>query len=146
MPLETVPNVLLSIKPEHAEAILDGSKGWEYRRVAPARDPPYRLVLYATAPVQAAVGVAWCDVVLERPVPVLVNAAVTSTPHSVDDVLEYFEGRQRGSALRVVCVDRWDEPVPRESLEAAGVAPSQNFRYINEVPADGGLPVEGVSV
>lgn len=129
------PNVLLSINPEWAEAILDGEKQWEYRKTPPARGPPMRLVLYASAPVQAAVGVAWSYTMLERDVPVLIDETVDRTPHDRDDVLDYFGDAQEGAALRIGSFRRFDEPVPRTDLESDGLAPAQNFRYIGSVPA-----------
>lgn len=134
--LPRCPNALLSIKPEHADSILSGEKRYEYRKVAPKRGPPMRLVLYASAPVQAAVGVAWSYTVLERPVPVLIEETVQFTPHDRDDVLDYFGDAETGYAIRIGSYRRFDSPIPRKDLEAAAIAPSQNFRYIGDVPAD----------
>lgn len=134
--LPQVPNVLLSIKPEHADAILDGEKQWEYRKVAPSRGPPLRLVLYASAPVQAAVGVAWSYTVLERPIPVLIEETVRFTPHDRDEVLDYFGDAETGYAIRIGSYRRFDKPVPRDTLKSMGLSPSQNFRYAGTVTAD----------
>lgn len=129
------PNVLLSVKPEWADAILDGEKLWEYRRVVPARGPPARYVLYATDPVQAAVGVAWSYTVkTDSPTPLIADT-VDRTPHAPPDVEEYFDGRDTGHAIRIGSYRRFDTEVPRGDLETAGIAPSQNFRYIGSVPA-----------
>lgn len=131
------PNVLLSIHPEFADAILDGEKRWEYRKVAPTRGPPYRIVLYATAPVKAAVGVAWSySALMNRPVATLIEETVGYTPHSREDLLDYFGDAETGSALRIGTYRRFDEPIPRETLEEAGFEPGQNFRYIGTVPSD----------
>lgn len=132
MPRE-VPNVALSIRPEHADAILDGDKRWEYRRVAPAVEPPYRVVLYATAPVQAAVGACWVNAVRSGPPATVVVRTVDETPHDPDDVLDYLEGCGTAHALRVMGPRRFDSSVERSTLEAAGVAPTQNFRYLPDI-------------
>lgn len=131
-PLEEgeVPNVLLSIHPEHAEAILDGSKLWEYRRVIPAVDPPIRLVLYATDPIQAAVGSCWVPFIKSGWPSTVVLETVDETPNDPREVASYLSGLQEAHALRVVGPRRFDEPVERSSLEAAGRPPSQNFRYL----------------
>lgn len=130
---DDLPNVLLSIHPEHAEAILDGEKRWEYRRVAPARPTPYRVVLYATEPVAGAVGVCWVPCVHSGWPSTVVARTIAETPQHADDVLDYLDGCGTAHALRVVPSRRFDEPVLRGSLEAAGVAPSQNFRYLPEI-------------
>lgn len=54
-------------------------------------------------PVQAAVGEAWIDMVLEHSVPALRDATLASTPHDLDEMLNYFEGQTTGHALRI----RW---------------------------------------
>lgn len=136
MPDQQAPNVLLSIYPEWADAILSGEKRYEYRKVAPSRGPPMRLVLYATAPVKAAVGVAWSYTVLEEPVPVIVEETVDYTPHEREDILDYFGDSETGSAIRIGSYRRFDDPIPRDVIESAGLAPSQNFRYIGDTHPD----------
>lgn len=140
-----VPNVLLSIEPNHADAILDGDKRWEYRRVAPAREPLFRVVLYAIDPVQAAVGACWVPCIQSGyPAPVVVKT-IDETPHDADEIMDYFEGVDEAHALRVMGPRRFDRPVERRSLEAAGIAPSQNFRYLPDIDPNH-AEVEGVSV
>ena len=46
---------LFSIKPEYAEAILNGSKGYEYRKVIP-RLGVSKIVIYATSPKKRIIG------------------------------------------------------------------------------------------
>lgn len=124
------PNILLSLDPKWAEAILDGEKKWEYRRTAPDRTPPYRLVLYATAPTKAAVGEAYVGRVLHMGIPELVDATVDETPHDRTEVFEYFDGAETGYALRI---DSYGPIVEKDidDLRGIGLEPSQNFRYIN---------------
>lgn len=132
--IQYAQNVLLSIEPEHAESILSGEKRYEYRRVAPASDPPYRFVLYATAPVQAVVGVMWSHTKKTAVPENVVRNTVVHTPHDPEDVLEYLDGVEEGHALRADAYRRFDEPIPREELVEMGASPSQNFRYLGEVP------------
>jgi len=47
--------VLLSVKPQYAAAIMNGSKGVEFRKRRFA-SPPARVLVYASSPVQAIVG------------------------------------------------------------------------------------------
>lgn len=127
------PNILLSIHPEHALSILGGLKRWEYRKVAPAVKPPIRFVLYATHPVQAAVGVVWSYTVIERSVSGLLDLTLEDTPHDRTDVLEYFDGDAFGYGIHVNTYRRFEEPVSRESLVDMDYTPHQNFRYIGTV-------------
>lgn len=129
------PNILLSIEPEWADAILDGTKRYEYRKVAPAQGPPMRLVLYASAPVKAAVGVAWSyNMARDCPVETIVEetARWPSTPQRIR---QYFDGAETGNAIHIASYRRFDEPIPRSDLVDMGLTPSQNFRYIDQCPA-----------
>lgn len=130
---EQVRNVLLSITPEAAAAILDGEKRWEYRRVKPAARPPYRLVLYATAPRQAAIGACWVPFVRTGRPATVVLETIDDTPHDTDAIMTYFTDTTEAHALRVVGPRRFDTPVGRSSLEAVGTPPAQNFRYLPDV-------------
>lgn len=130
---DEVPNVLLSIKPKHADSILNGGKWWEYRRVAPAKDPPYRVVLYATAPVKAAVGACWVHTVLTGKPHFIVMKTAEETCHDTDEILDYLDGVDEAHALRVMGPRSFDGRITRGSLEAAGIAPSQNFRYLPDI-------------
>lgn len=152
-PLWNTPVVLLSIKPEHAEALLDGEKHYEYRRTSPVLDPPYRAVLYATADVQAVVGGFETHTVLEAPPDRLVAQTVEATPQEPEGVRDYFAGKDIGSAIRVDRRLRYDEPVALDDLRGTDVEfhPPQNFRYLQpddhaqllqQLPYPRGIPHE----
>lgn len=49
-------NILLSIKPKYAEAILRGEKIWEFRKKIPFHPPAEQVIMYATNPVGLVVG------------------------------------------------------------------------------------------
>ena len=125
--------MLLSIEPEHAEAILDGEKWWEYRRVAPTRDPPFRVVLYATKPVQAAVGSCWVPCIKSGAPATVIAGTIDETPHDSDEIYGYLFGKDEAHALRVMEPRRFDEALGRRQLEGAGITPTQNFRYLPDI-------------
>lgn len=114
------PNILLSVDPEWAWAILDGDKKWEYRRSPPNRTPPMRLVLYATAPVSAAVGAAFCGQVVEMDTDTLVSLTVDETPHDRADLFDYFDGQDTATALRIDSAEELDRRVPLDELQEDG--------------------------
>lgn len=121
--------VLFSIDPEWSDAILEGSKKFEYRRQPPARDPPYVVLLYATQPVGLVVGGARVDRVVQRPIDPLVENTIDDTPHVAGGVRDYLEGADQPAALHINRYERLQHPVP---LSAIGIdrAP-QNFLYLN---------------
>lgn len=49
-------NLILSLKPQFAQKILDGSKLYEYRKKIPMRNDIDRVYIYASKPIQAIVG------------------------------------------------------------------------------------------
>ena len=108
-PLRDTPVVLLSIDEQWANAILDGDKQYEYRRQPPAIDPPYRVVLYATGDVSAAVGGFETHTVVKDAIDELIDQTIRHTPHSPDDIQDYFEGKDEGSAIRVSSYLRYDK-------------------------------------
>lgn len=48
--------VLMSIKPEFADKIFDGSKRYEFRRMIFKQPAVKKVVVYASAPVQMVIG------------------------------------------------------------------------------------------
>ncbi len=130
---DPIPIVLLSIHPEHAQAILNDEKGWEYRRERPVRGPPLKCLLYATDPVQQVVGQFGCTEIITDDPHGIVDRTARFDPHiDAQDVLEYFDGRDEGHAMQVTWSERFEHPIPRDMLEYYGIAPSQNFRYVDD--------------
>ena len=48
--------VLLSIKPEYAEKILNGEKKYEFRKVLPKNKSITKVIIYATMPIGKVIG------------------------------------------------------------------------------------------
>lgn len=121
--------ILLSIRPEFAELILDGSKAYEFRRVL-FRDRSVRSVLiYATKPVGKVIGRFDISKVISGP-PAAIwkqtkhQAGVT---HAV--FAAYFAGRHVAHALAVAKTTRFRKPLELNQILASGVAP-QSFTYL----------------
>lgn len=116
--------ILVSIHPKYAEAILDGKKSVEYRRTMPdivARWNIRRMWIYETAPTKKIVGVAdmcirWGNVFDEQ------RGMLT-----LDEYLAYM-GDMDGYAIHIVSVTRFNEPL---SLAAIGLKrPPQSWMYM----------------
>lgn len=120
--------VCLSIKRRYAEAIYRGEKRYEYRRQAPAVDPPYHLLLYETKPSQRITGAAIVDEVVTGDPDEVVNATVDETTHGPLELLEYFDGADEGSALHIADSMRFE---PCLELFHVGISTApQNFQYV----------------
>lgn len=138
--------VLLSIDPQWATAILAGRKRFEYRRVLPSLTPPFTNFLYATDPIQAVVGHVHTPRTVTGTVDEVIDQTIDETPHEVADIEEYFEGKDEAGAMECAHPSTYETPIPRDVLVEAGIAPSQNFRYVDEIPtnAAGYFPSEVV--
>lgn len=130
---ETSGVALLSIEPRWADAILSGGKAFEFRRTPPTLDVPFYVLLFATEPTGAIVGQARIDRVVEKDVPTLVAETVPETPHSSEEVTEYFSGKDVGAALHVEKTETFDSPIDRPTIESAipGFTAPQNFMYLD---------------
>lgn len=125
--------VLFAVKSHYAEAILDGSKPIEYRRVPPAAEPPYEALLYASGGPGKIVGGATIVNETSLNVPSLIDETIDEVPHSRFDLEAYFDGSDIGTALRIGGVERFDPAIPIDFVYTVDPDFSipQNFRYLD---------------
>ena len=122
-------SALLSIRPEFAEALLEGRKTYELRRRLFARDDVERIVLYASHPTQRVVGEFSVDHILKLEPRKLWTATSrgSAVPREFFDV--YFEGRDVGFAVKVGKPKRYRQP--KTLRESFGLTrPPQSFCYL----------------
>lgn len=121
--------VLLSIHPEYAEAILDGTKQVEFRKSPFPRDLTH-VVIYATAPVQKVVGWFQVDSTEEASPARLWRKYRAVGGIERSRFATYYAGRDRAVALLVSGAERFAEGIPLSVL-ADDLVPPQNYRYLN---------------
>lgn len=123
--------MLLSVHPRFATAILAGSKTVEVRRQRVAAPPGTPVLLYATAPTMALVGmarIASVHVASPREVWVERGAQTGITRREYD---AYMDGATQASGLTLEDPVSFDEPVTLSALRAAGsFHPPQSYRYL----------------
>ncbi len=121
---------LMSIHPEFAEALFDGRKAVEFRRVAP-RSQVSHIVVYATKPVGAVIGVLEVERVERRSPQNLWRLFGRVGGIDRTRFFEYFEGAVEGAALVVRKAQRLKQPV---SLSQKGLPsrPPQSFLYLSD--------------
>lgn len=121
--------VLLSIKPEYAEKILDGEKLFEFRRSL-FRDPTVQtVVIYATKPIGKIIGEFEIDGVLSDNPDEIWNVTSKFSGISENFFKEYFSGRSIAHAIKVKSTKRYKHPKELSSVVDSGVAP-QSFCYL----------------
>jgi predicted transcriptional regulator len=122
-------SVLLSVKPRFAQAILDGTKKFEFRRALFRKRGVRKIVLYASTPVQKVVGEFVLDDVLTMEPSAL--WAVTGEDAGIDRPYfdSYFAGRAEAHALKVTRPRRYEAPL--DLREHFGIdRPPQSFCYL----------------
>jgi len=124
---------LLSIDPKWATAIYDDDKQYEYRRAPPTCDTPFVAVLYETTPTKAVTGHARVDaVVRDADTETVIDSTVEETPHTREDLLDYFDGSDTAAALRVASTTQYDTPIPVDRLrDEFALSVPQNFHYLS---------------
>jgi predicted transcriptional regulator len=125
-------DVVFSIRPIHAEKILDGSKTVELRRRFTDGIKPGTLALiYSTSPTSALTGSARIQDVQRLAVPDLWRKHRLGACLQKREFEDYFSGLERGYAIVLTSVRPLARPVGLPELrERFGFEPPQSYQYI----------------
>ena len=121
--------ILLSIKPEYAEKILNGTKRFEYRRALYRNQDVRTVVIYATLPVGKVVGEFEVGGLLSDDPESLWASTKKHAGITKQFFMSYFENRETAFAIQVLNPTRYDEPLPLDQLVGTSPAP-QSFMYL----------------
>lgn len=130
--------LFLSVRPQYAEAILEGSKGFELRRRAPRADPGTVVLLYASSPVRALVGAFVLDAVEQAAPQALWRSLGLECGVSKVEFMNYFAELDVATALKIGTRYRVQESVPLAAIRAIwpGFQPPQSYRYVEAEQAE----------
>lgn len=119
--------MLLSIKPQHVDKILNGNKRFEFRKVR-CKENVDKIVIYATSPVMLVVGEADLLEVIEDGLNEVWE--ITSDFAGISRVFfdEYYQGKNKAIAYRLGNVTKYKEPLQLTDL-GIRYAP-QSFIYL----------------
>lgn len=121
--------IVLAIKPEYAEKILNNEKWFEYRRKIPKR-PVSQIVIYETAPVSKIVGEVDVLKVLENSPYELYKRTEGHSGISLENYIKYFDGVETSYAYFLDHPRRFTEPIGIEEYGLKGVP--QSYVYLGE--------------
>lgn len=121
--------IILSIKPEYANKILDGSKKFEFRKVSFSSSQVESVLIYATKPVGKVVGEFEVETVHVDAPQKIWNKTKKYAGIKKSFFDEYYKDRSVAVAIAVGKVQRYEEPIDLRSLGAELTAP-QSFRYL----------------
>lgn len=120
--------VLLSIKPEFVEKILDGTKKYEYRKSMFKRKDVSTVIIYASYPVKKVVGEFRIKRIISEDVESLWNK--TSESSGITKVFydKYFQQKTMANAIEIGELTKYDNP--KELSDYNVLYAPQSFCYI----------------
>ena len=124
--------ILMSIRPQHANKIFNGTKTVELRRIKPRTLESSDLILvYVSSPVKSLVGAFRVASVLEKPLTPLWKAVKNHAGVSRAEFLSYYEGVQSGVAIFIKDIWLLPKPIHLAQLQknVKDFYPPQSFRY-----------------
>lgn len=120
--------VLLSIKPEFADKIFNGSKKYEFRKSIFRNSDVKTIIVYASSPVQKVIGEFTIDMILEEQKEQLWSMTREFSGISKAFFDDYFAQKDVGYAIKIGTVKRYIEPKRLNDLDIQ-YAP-QSFIYL----------------
>ena len=120
--------VLLSIRPEFASKIFDGTKRYEYRRVIFKNQEISRVIVYASDPIKQIIGEFEIEDILHDEPRALWVKTKNHAGISEKRFFEYFTNKPKGYAIKVKTTRMYDNPLPLNSIMVS--SPPQSFMYL----------------
>jgi len=120
--------VLLSIKPEFANKIFEGTKKYEFRKSIFKRDDVKTVVVYASSPMQRVIGEFEIKGILHKEVESLWQITEPFAGINKDFYNEYFADKEKAFAIQVGKIRKYQTP-KRLSDYDIDYAP-QSFAYL----------------
>jgi len=130
-------NVLLSIKPKYANAILNGEKEYEFRKVIFKDRNVEKIYIYSSSPVKKIVGVFIVGDIIEDHPKRIWKRCRNKSGIEKEDFFTYFNGSEKGYAIKIDELEQIEEPIDPRSYNQNFVPP-QSFCYF-DMPSIGGL-------
>lgn len=122
--------VLLSIKPEFAERIFDGSKKFEFRKAIFKNQDIKTVVVYASSPIQKVIGEFEIDSIINDSLADLWRK--TKRFAGIDEAFfyQYFAEREMGYAIKIKKTTKYEKPLCLK--EDYNLFPPQSFLYLEK--------------
>lgn len=125
--------IVISIKPEFADLIFEGSKKIELRKSSPNAQPGDLMIVYSTSPEMAMVGIC------------MIKEVIKSTPNDIwinhSDILgidekrfnEYYSETDKAVGIVLSSVRRFKSKMPLKKVKEIfpTFTPPQTFKYFN---------------
>lgn len=120
--------VLLSIKPEHANKIFDGTKKFEFRKALFKNRNITTVIVYASSPVQQVIGEFEIDDIFSLELEKLWRKTKRFSGISKEFFLSYFANKNIGHAIKIKNVKKYEIPLCIQ--RDFNAIPPQSFMYV----------------
>lgn len=120
--------VVLSIKPQFANKIFDGTKKFEFRKAIFKNQNVTSVLVYASSPVQKVIGEFEIGEIFNFDLETLWNKTKEHSGITEDYFYEYFADKKNGFAIQIKNKKRYT--VPKNLKEDFNLTPPQSFAYI----------------
>lgn len=120
--------VLLSIKPEFAFKIFDGTKKFEFRKVIFKKPNITTVVVYASSPVQQVIGEFEIDDIFSFDPKAIWKMTEKYSGISEKYFYEYFANREVAHAIKIKNIKMYSKPLSIK--DDFNVVPPQSYVYL----------------
>jgi predicted transcriptional regulator len=119
--------VVLSIKPEFAFKIFNGTKRFEFRKAIFKNPDVKKVIVYASSPVQRVLGEFEIEEIIKFEKNQLWEITKKESGITRDFFFQYFAEKEHGYAIRIKNTKIFDEP--RSLKDDYNLLPPQSFAY-----------------
>ena len=129
-----VRNLLMSIKPQFVNGIIDGTKRHELRRrLSSSITTDSKILIYCTSPVSAVVAIALVKQIHHRSVSSLWQNYKDTIGIGSKDFQRYFESVSRGYAIELHQVKLLEIFVPLAMMKKKfNISPPQSYQFLTD--------------
>ncbi|MEP7264851.1 MAG: ASCH domain-containing protein [Bacteroidota bacterium] len=120
--------VILSIKPEYANKIFEGTKKYEFRRSIFKNPDVTKVVVYSSSPVQKIIGEFEIEKIITYNLKTLWNKTKKHSGISKDFFFQYFGDKECGFAIKIKNTKLYR--TPKCIREDYNLFPPQSFLYL----------------
>jgi predicted transcriptional regulator len=121
--------VILSIKPQFANKIFEGSKQFEFRKAIFKNPDIKKVIVYASSPVQMVIGEFEIDQIISNDPHTIWKQTRSRSGISEDYFFEYFQDRNIAYAIKVKKAKRYKNALCLR--KDFNLLPPQSFMYYN---------------
>ena len=119
--------VVLSIKPEFANKIFDGSKRFEFRKSIFKNENVKTILVYSSSPVQKVIGEFQIEKIIKHDLETLWDLTKEFSGITEEYFYEYFADKEHGFAIKIKTITKYRKP--KCLREDFNLTPPQSFAY-----------------